>query len=388
MICPRCLNTDPTYFYKGKRGIYCRRCIQFSRVFVDQTIDAPRVQSPKDGSEEYCLSYPLTKQQKRISSACLQNIVNKDVLIDAVCGSGKTEIVLETICFALKHKLKIAFAIPRRQVVLELAERLQEIFTHASIVAVCGGHSDVVDGDVIVCTTHQLYRYYKSFAILILDEPDAFPFKGSDVLHGIAKTSCYGHVVYLTATPDAHLLKRAQQKELVHLKLNARPHGYLVPVPVVYHGILPYLYLLLLRWLNKHREKLTMVFVPTIQMSKIMYKLLKRKFDAYVVTSKSEDRDEVIETFRNLKQGVLVCTTVMERGVTISGVDVCVFCCDHGVFDEASLIQMAGRVGRSFQYPTGDVLFLGQQKSETVQNCITTLKEANDHCDACYVLKS
>ena len=37
---------------------------------------------------------------------------------------------------------------------------------------VCGGHTEVTDGDLIICTTHQLYRYYRAFDLLILDEPD------------------------------------------------------------------------------------------------------------------------------------------------------------------------------------------------------------------------
>jgi len=35
---------------------------------------------------------------------------------------------------------------------------------------VYGGHHDDLSGDLIVCTCHQLYRYYKSFDLLIIDE--------------------------------------------------------------------------------------------------------------------------------------------------------------------------------------------------------------------------
>ena len=83
----------------------------------------------------------------------------------------------------LREKKKVCFAIARRQVVLELQQRLQEIFSHAEVIAVCGGHTQVTDGDLIICTTHQLYRYYQAFDLLILDEPDAFPFRGDPVLH-------------------------------------------------------------------------------------------------------------------------------------------------------------------------------------------------------------
>ena len=68
---------------------------------------------------------------------------------------------------------------------------------------------------------------------------------------------------------------------------------------------------------------------------------------------------------------------MLERGVTISGVDVCVMLADHSVFDEASLIQMIGRVGRSFACPQGDGLFLCRQRSAAVERCVKRLKEAN-----------
>lgn len=31
MRCPRCGNEDPSWFYLGSKGWYCRRCVGFSR---------------------------------------------------------------------------------------------------------------------------------------------------------------------------------------------------------------------------------------------------------------------------------------------------------------------------------------------------------------------
>ena len=121
---------------------------------------------------------------------------------------GKTEMMVETISESLRTGRKICFAIARRQVVLELAQRLSEIFPSADIVPVCQGHTDQLTADLIVCTTHQLYRYSGSFDILILDEPDAFPYRGNPVLHGLAESACNGHTIFLTATPDDVLKQR------------------------------------------------------------------------------------------------------------------------------------------------------------------------------------
>ena len=99
--------------------------------------------------------------------------------------------------------------------------------------------------------------------------------------------------------------------------------------------------------------------------------------DCAVCTGRSENRDELIAAFRQGKYNVLVCTTVMERGMTIPGVQVCVFEADSRIFDEASLVQMAGRAGRTLNHPDGDVLFLCRHRSGKAEQCAVSLQEAN-----------
>lgn len=377
MECPRCLNKDESWFFKGSRGWYCRKCISFGRALIEEEREAISLDEVQDDASEYTLRYPLTNQQKIIAANLLNEINRSDVLISAVCGAGKTEIVVPLIAEFLFKGKKVCFAIARRQVVLEVSKRLQGYFKNAKVIGVCGGHTDEVDGDLIVCTTHQLYRYYQAFDLLILDEPDAFPFKGDAVLHGIARTSCKGNIVYLTATADEELKKRIEEGNLVCLKLNKRPHGKPLPVPnVLICGILMK-YVVLLRWLNKCKEHPRIVFVPTISQANHLYKFLKLFMECNVCTSKSEDRDKVIWNFRKEGKGVMVATTVLERGVTIPHCDVCVMNAEHDVFDEAGLVQMAGRAGRDFKDPYGDVLFICNEKSDKVDNCVNSIMEAN-----------
>ena len=92
---------------------------------------------------------------------------------------------------------------------------------------------------------------------------------------------------------------------------------------------------------------------------------------------KQKNRDEVIEKFRNDSDGICICTTVLERGVTIPNVNVCIYEANHSVFNEAALIQMAGRAGRNFHHPEGDVLFITSKKTEIIQDCIDEIERAN-----------
>ncbi|MBR4164399.1 MAG: DEAD/DEAH box helicase family protein [Solobacterium sp.] len=378
MQCKRCLNTDKQYFYKGSNGWYCRKCISFGRAMLAEDMTPVSLQPIHEESEEYRLQYPLTDAQKEMTEKCASLIQNRqDVLLNCVCGAGKTELVTLSISQMLKEKKKVCFAIPRRQVVLELRERLSRYFPKAKVTGVCGGYTSQTDGDLIICTTHQLYRYYQAFDLLILDEPDAFPFRGNDVLHGIAKTSCKGNLIYLTATPDEEMMKRVKEGTLIMLELKERPHGKPLPVPQVIISSVLMLPLLCV-WLNEHQKHPRMVFVPSVNMAEKLYMVLHLFYECDYCTSKSEDRDKKTEHFRNAKNGILICTTVMERGVTIPGVDICVYQAEHAVFDKAGLIQMAGRAGRTFQYPQGDVLFLCKERSSLVETCIREIKKANE----------
>ena len=148
----------------------------------------------------------VSKYQKEASDkVCDYVSQGYDVLLNSVCGSGKTEIVVECIKNYISKGLKVCYAIARREVVVELTERFQNIFKDADVIGVYGGHHDKIFGDLIVCTSHQLFRYYHNFDLLILDEVDAFPLKGNETLMNISLNSCKGHIVFSTATVDENL---------------------------------------------------------------------------------------------------------------------------------------------------------------------------------------
>ena len=55
--------------------------------------------------------------------------------------------------------------------------------------------------------------------------------------------------------------------------------------------------------------------------------------------------------------------------VSIFQMPAVVFAADSSSFNEAALIQMAGRAGRNFHNPYGDVLFLCREKSSLCHQC-------------------
>ncbi|MDD3924580.1 MAG: helicase-related protein [Erysipelotrichaceae bacterium] len=366
MKCPRCLNEDPRYFYLGSKGYYCRRCIKFKRVLIDESINLIMEQlDSTDMDVDYQLNFALTPLQRTISDKLAIMIDDQDTLVYASCGAGKTEIVMKTISEHLKKGLRVGYTTPRRQVAIEVGLRMKRAFSKLNVVIVCEGYTDKTHGDLVVCTTHQLYRYFKFFDILIIDEPDAFPFYKNVVLKGIAKTACIGHYVYLTATPDEELLP------LNTLKLFKRPHGYDIPVPQSVCLPKSLALIRLIFWMKNHRRAL--IFVPTIKMAD----KLSRLFKVPSLSSKTLNKDEVINKFKQRKISYIICTTILERGVTFSDIDVCIYHADHIVFNLASLIQIMGRIGRDMNYPNGDGLMLCFRKEKKIDECIKRITMMN-----------
>ena len=126
MKCIRCGNSDPRYFYKGHRGYYCRKCIRFSRILLQEELQPLNYEVSLDASD-YEFSFKLTDRQIIASNKCLNSLKYSDVLLHCVCGAGKTEIVVESIANYLNRGLKVAYAISRREVVIELEKRFKRI---------------------------------------------------------------------------------------------------------------------------------------------------------------------------------------------------------------------------------------------------------------------
>ena len=373
--CNRCGNTDISQFYYGSRGWYCRRCIKFGDVPLPED-------ESKEVDAEYHLKFELTERQKEISDKLCEYVnEGKSVLLEAECGAGKTEIMFEMISQQLKKGKKVCFAIARRQVVLEIAERLSKAFSGLKVIPVCQGYTKNTKGDLIVATTHQLYRYRNYFDVLIVDEPDAFPFKNDEILQALAANNCRGNTVYLTATPDSELKNRAAEGELEHLYLARRPHGHDLCVPQVCYGNRVELLIRGLKWLKRqlNSSRKVMIFVSSMKKGRMIYQLLRTFVSCCYVSSKTENRDNIINDFRNGRYQIIVTTLILERGITIDNVQVLVWQRENRVFDEASLTQISGRVGRSFDNPEGECLFLCEGRSESVDDCIRSIIRANSY---------
>ena len=303
-----------------------------------------------------------------------------DSLVYAVCGSGKTEICLALIKYTLNCGEKVAFSLPRRDVAIELYNRLKDIFAKNSVVCVYGGHTEIKQGDIVVLTTHQLYRYKDYFHLIILDEIDAFPFKNDPVLHSMFYQALCGHYVMMSATPSKEVIKHFSGSNKDILRLDVRYHGHPLPVPKIIKLNRVFQKLYLIRKLIQYRNKKKQVFVftPTIEICERLYRFISMfvKGGNYV-HSKREHRKEIINQFRKGMFHFLITTSVLERGVTVKNLQVIVNQTDHKIYEEGTLIQIAGRVGRKKDAPNGDVIFLCEKVTDDIKKSIENIKENN-----------
>lgn len=123
-----------------------------------------------------------------------------------------------------------------------------------------------------------------------------------------------------------------------------------------------------------------LIFLPLIQWGENFYKQLGKLFPnlkVAFVSSSSGNRKELVEQFRTGTIEVLITTTILERGVTFPKVDVFVLEADHALYTKSSLVQIAGRVGRSKERPDGLVLFFVQEQTRASKQAIQEIKQMN-----------
>lgn len=313
-------------------------------------------------------------------------------LLWAVTGAGKTEMIFPLIQHTLDYGGRALVATPRRDVVLELAPRLAKAFPDISLATLYGGSSERwKDAQLTLATTHQLMRFYQGFDLVIIDELDAFPYHNDPMLAHAATSCCKpeGHFIYLSATPPTRLQREVALGKLAHAKVPVRFHRHPLPVPklvnmptvaqCIKRKQLPATIVSSIRT-SLQRDAQVFVFVTRIAQIESFVHLMRRTFPAISIegtSSQDAERADKVIAFRERSIRLLVTTTILERGVTIPRSDVFILDADNGLFDEASLVQMAGRAGRSLDDPAGRVVFAASRRTRSQVKAVSQIRKMN-----------
>lgn len=384
---------------------YCEACLAMGRsracALLLQGAAQPAVRGTAGGSPTAALGrWGLSAAQGAAAGAALRFLAEPAAagsaaarfLIWAVTGAGKTEMIFPLLQSVLEAGGRVLVSAPRKDVVLELSPRLAAAFPSETIVTLYGGSPDRWKrGTITLATTHQLLRFKNAFDLVVIDEIDAFPYHNDPMLDFAAKGACKpgGKYIYLSATPPSKLQREAASGRLPHAKVPARFHGYPLPVPkpvkmlsvkqCLTRKSLPSSLVRELRC-SLERGAQVFLFVSRIRHIEPFLKLLCRHIPGISIEGTSSvdpERADKVLAFRKREIRLLVTTTILERGVTVPMSDVFIVDADSELFDEAALIQMAGRAGRSKDDPAGKVVFAAPQWTRSQRSAINQIKRMN-----------
>ncbi len=390
LTCARCGTTDPGAFAEfpcsrcGELDVYCRKCLMMGRVSGCTPLVSWKGTDPKfpDNPNPLLWSGKLSEGQIFASDRVV-NAVNtiSELLVWAVAGAGKTEVLFAGIEQALSTGKRVCIATPRTDVVLELAPRLERVFPQVKMVSLYSGSEGRHEyAQLTIATTHQLLRFYQAFDLIIVDEVDAFPYSIDVTLQYAVQQSRkpQSTLIYLTATPSQKWQRECRLGKRDYVTIPARYHRHPLPVPrfewsrnwdkKLAKGKLP---LNIITWIEAriNSGKPALVFAPKIAaMEKILPLLRKIHPLIESVHANDSERKEKVMKMRKNEIPLLLTTTILERGVTLPNIDVAVIGSEDRIFTESALVQIAGRAGRSLEFPKGDVTFFHYGKTEAMVN--------------------
>ena len=399
-VCNRCGNQNVEEFAVGpciicqKNCHYCLRCLNMGKVKECCVLVAVEEQTPAFPPHSVQLYYKhtMSKEQEKLSKELVE-VTDKEHLVWAVTGAGKTEMIFELIRTVLEKGGRVGLAAPRIDVCNELAPRIKEAFPLEEVAVLHGlTEESYKRTPITIATTHQMLRFYHAFDVLIVDEVDAFPYSNSDMLqfavHRAVKPT--GRLVFMTATPSKLELYNIQHHQLSYSLLPARFHRHPLVVPIFNElrnwnsalekkKIPQELYL----WMKKRLDEKTpfLIFVSTIGQICAVEEMMSRAFSNASfssVSSQEDQRQERIQQMRDGKLDFLITTTILERGVTFYGIDVAVTEAQEEIFTREVLVQIAGRVGRSVDHPGGEVVYFYEGMSRAMKQAKKEIESLNE----------
>ncbi|MGN4126631.1 DEAD/DEAH box helicase [Lysinibacillus sphaericus] len=374
--CNRCYNDNPRQFTmfdcsKCQRlCVYCRHCLAMGRVSsCTQLVMWRGPRAIRETRHSLAWTGQFTELQQQAANEMLESVkVKRSHLTNAVCGAGKTELLFPSVHYALQKGLRVCIATPRTDVVLELFPRFLKVFPQTTIHALYGGAPEQQGyAQLVMATTHQLYRFEQAFDVMIVDEADAFPYTFDETLQRAvhkAKTA-EAPILFVTATPSEKLLNQHQNK--CYSFIPKRYHNHPLPVPrysslwgyekKLKKGVIP---LKLKKWTENRlaQKEPFLIFLPKVELLDIaipLFQVLHARILA--VHAADPERKEKVLKLRNEEIPGLLTTTILERGITIKNVQVAVVGAESAIYTSSALIQIAGRVGRNVAFADGDVVF-------------------------------
>lgn len=373
-ICQRCLSKIKKHWRLPNNIRYCWNCAAYGRIDENKWlmchIETHTFEAPPECF--YTWNGTLTPLQTNVANKILEGLKKRqDQLLYAVTGAGKTEMLFPCIKWALEAGKRIAYVSPRVDVIREIAPRIMANFKIRYTIM----HGEIKEQcdytQLIFATIHQLYKFYHAFDLIIVDEADAFPLNGNQSLwYALAQArSDRSTLLYMTATLSQDLKRLIRFEQVEVQNLLQRFHGYRLPniqISVVgkcWKKALPFD----IRQQFEQQKNPWIIFVPMIDdLESIKNKIEQLHLNLKVacVSSETSNREELIKKLKNGKIDILCTTIILERGITISNVQIIILDADKGKYSDETLLQIAGRSGRDVHFPKGKIIVYCQENTK------------------------
>ena len=375
--CNRCFSKR--IFSDSQNVSYCIECFGMGEVNSLMYLKRTKrkvVINPFEIELEFSLSdYQLRGSEFFLS--CYKR--KKSAFLQAVCGAGKTEMILELIKLAIESGDVVCFCIPRVEIIKQIADRLKKYLPKLKICVLHGDKKIINDSPLIITTPQQLINFYHEFDLMIIDEVDAFPYSGNPFLERLVhKSMNFNALLFvMSATITTELSKLIKTKQIEYFEIFVRYHLRELPVPILKKSLFFMSDLAVAEIIRLSRDKQKLiVYVSSIKKAQsLSNKLNSLNFKNQIISSKTVYKNEVIKGFEADDFNIIVSTTILERGVTFANLNVLVLEADHSVFSTSTLIQIAGRVGRNEMF--GEIIFLSKYKSKAMLEAVDKIKEKN-----------
>lgn len=322
------------------------------------------------------LPFELTNAQKKVTNEICKDLLSPkhmQRLLQGDVGSGKTIVAAIVLYAATTAGFQGALMVPTEILAQQHYQSLAELLHSFEVnVALLTGSTktkerqqiltDLKSGELdIIIGTHALIQDEVDFAhlgLVITDEQHRFGVNQRKVLR---EKGYKPDVLFMTATPIPRTLAITVYGEMDVSIIDEMPAGR---IPIVTRWVLPKQLDQVLKWgqteLASHHQMY--VICPLIEESESLdvenaQKIYEQLRDYYAPDyqvgllhgrMKNDEKDAVMQAFKENQLQVLVSTTVIEVGVNVPNATAMIII-DADRFGLAQLHQLRGRVGRGSQ---------------------------------------
>jgi ATP-dependent DNA helicase RecG len=378
----------------------------YRRYHVEKGKKGLAIKNPKEQLVKKLLSslpFKLTNAQKKAYEEIKNDLMSEDPmhrLLQGDVGSGKTIVALLALLLAIENGYQTALMAPTEILSFQHAKRFQEYLNPLGIsVGVLTGstpakqrkeiHSQLESGQLkIIVGTHALIQddvKFENLGLVIIDEQHRFGVKQRDDLLKKGKNV---ERLFMTATPIPRTLALAMHGDLELSEIDEMPAGRMpIKTSIVQPWQRAKAFDLIKGEVAKGRqvyivfplieesEKLT-AKAATIEYEELSKNILKDlRIGLMHGELKSDEKDRVMNAFKDGKLDVLVSTTVIEVGVDVQNATVMMIE-NAERFGLSQLHQLRGRVGRDSNQAY--CLLVPQNYSEDVITRLSILTKTNN----------